>query len=268
MISAQNISVKIQNKILLDGVSVDFGANEFCAILGANGAGKSTLLKSIAGFQEIAGGAIQFFGREINNWNTTEVAKYRSVLQQNVQVSGDMTVAEIVALGRYPYKIIDPIKEKDLVEECLLRFELSNFADRSIHSLSGGEQQRVHFARAYIQLLDPKNSEKKSVMFLDEPLNNLDINYQMQILTEAQRFVAEGLGTVIVVLHDLNLAQQFCDRVILMKDGKIIADGHPDHSLSSELLLEVFNISIRKQIAVDGTAFYLPENQYQLNNVI
>lgn len=256
MIRINNLSVNLEHKCLLDVKDLSFSENEFCVLLGANGAGKSTLLKVLTGVTKF-NGHIFFKDKTLNSWNQTEIAQHRSVLQQSTSVLTNLSVYETIELGRYPYRKANPKSERELLNSIIKKFELTHFENRPIHSLSGGEQQRVHFARAYAQLID-ENSTKKGVLFLDEPLNNLDIQNQLVILHEARDFVDKGKGSVIMVIHDINLANQFSDRVILLKKGKIIADGSPENVLTEDNLSKTFKTSIKVESTLSGSNYFLP----------
>lgn len=258
MIRINNVSVNLEQKCLLEVEDLSFSENEFCTLLGANGAGKSTLLKVLTGVTKF-NGLIFFKDRKLNSWNQTEIAQHRSVLQQTTTIGTNLSVYETIELGRYPYKKANPKNERELIKAIIKQFDLDDFENRLIHSLSGGEQQRVHFARAYAQLFQEEITTKKGVLFLDEPLNNLDIQNQLVILHEAREFVDKGRGSVIMVIHDINLANQFSDRVILLKKGRIIADGSPENVLTEENLSKTFITSIKVESTLSGKNYFLPK---------
>lgn len=258
MLKIENISVNIEGKNLLKIKELFFTENEFCTILGSNGAGKSTLIKVLTGLSKFEG-HLSFKDKYFKNWDEKELAKHRSVLQQSSAVTTNLSVTEILELGRYPYGRENLKTEKQLLRSILKQFNLEDFENRKIHTLSGGEQQRVHFARAYVQLIENGESNKNGLLFLDEPLNNLDIQNQLIILREARKFVDNRKGTVILVLHDINLANQFSDRILLMKNGRIIADGKPENVLTEENLTKTFITSIKVESTLSGNNYFTPK---------
>ncbi len=244
MISIQNISISFGNFNVLNDVSVDFKKGELTCILGPNGAGKSTLLKAASGWLKSVNGSISYNGGCIKSKKVNELSKQRAFLSQKLNSSTDIRVEELVMMGRYTYYKNHPSDlDQEIVNRAMMQFGVDKMAKRSVSMLSGGEQQRVHLARVIAQI---HNEEKYSkFLLLDEPVNNLDIKYQHMILSQSQTLAFEGIG-VICVLHDLNLAFSYADRIILMKNGKIELDTRDIERISKEKLEEIYEVSYDK----------------------
>ena len=244
MISVQNISIAFKDFHVLRNVSVDFKSGEFTCILGPNGAGKSTLLKAASGWLKASKGSITYNGECINKRRVSELSKHRAFLSQKLNSNTDIRVEELVMMGRYTYFKNKPSDEDlQIVQKAMVQFGVEKMAKRSLGILSGGEQQRVHLARVIAQINNQEEHSK--FLLLDEPVNNLDIKYQHMILRQGQLLASEGIG-VICVLHDLNLAFNYADRILLMKNGNIELDTRDVSSISKEKLEEIYEVSYDK----------------------
>lgn len=234
MIEAKNIHYKT----ILQDISLNIKSGEMTVIVGPNGAGKSTLLKILAGTLKATSGEVSLYNQKIETFNVHELSKVRAMLSQHYRLSADFLVKDIVLMGRYPHFKDNPSKEDfEVVAETLELTGTSHLAERSILSLSGGEQQRVQLARVLAQLWH----QKEAILLLDEPISSLDIRYQFEILEIAKQKSQEGF-TVVAVLHDLNLALRFADQLILLKKGKKYADGIPSQFITNSLLSDVYDI--------------------------
>jgi iron complex transport system ATP-binding protein len=256
MIVTKNISFSIgKNQWLLKDISVTAHFGEFVVILGPNGAGKSTLLKILAGSLIPTKGRIEFMNKPFTDFTKEELAKRRAVLAQHYNVTSDFLVNEIVMMGRYPHFDGRPtLKDREIVKDALQLTGTMHLSDRNINSLSGGEQQRVHLARVLAQIT---NKTTNNLLLLDEPVSSLDIQYQHTVLNIAKQKSKEG-NAVIMVLHDLNLAAQYADRIIILKEGQKYADDIPLKALQSKLLTEVYNIPLRL-FNERGQLFVMPD---------
>lgn len=242
MIETKCINYKIANKYLIHDINIQINAGEVVAIVGANGAGKSTLLKVLAGALQPSSGQIWLNHKALSIWKQDELAKVRGVLSQSVHLSFPMTALEIVALGRYAYHGQESSAEALRVAMWALeQVKMQAFANRSLLTLSGGEQQRVHLSRVLAQIRE-KEFEQTKYLLLDEPVSSLDIAQQHHLLSLVRNFSRSlGLG-VLVIIHDMNLAAQYADRVIMLKKGEIIESGVPKKVFMPETIFEVFGV--------------------------
>jgi iron complex transport system ATP-binding protein len=202
-------------------------------LLGPNGAGKSTLLRVIAGIDRPTRGRVLLDGGAVHALRRRDAARRIALLEQNASLSGDLTVTEVVLLGRIPHRsgpfdIGDGTDDRAIAARALAAAAALPLADRSWHSLSGGERQRVQIARALTQ--------QPSLLLLDEPTNHLDVSAQLSLLARVR-----GLGlTSIAALHDLNLAAAYCDHLIVLTEGRLVAAGTPEQVLRPELIKRVY----------------------------
>ena len=206
-------------------------------ILGPNGSGKSTLLDLLCGLQTPQSGAIEFYGRPLQSWSRRQLARMEALVPQEFTVRYGFTVREIVAMGLHPHlhRFATPSEpDLELIETTLAATGIANLADRSVTQLSGGEKQRVAVARALVQ--------QPEVLVLDEATSSLDIHHSLEILRLIRhRFESEALQ-VVAVMHDLNLASFFCDRLIFLKEGKVVAQGRTEEMLTPEIIAAVYGV--------------------------
>ncbi|WBL25889.1 heme ABC transporter ATP-binding protein [Zunongwangia sp. HGR-M22] len=237
MLEVHQLNISIKNRKLLQDINFSIKAGELFVIIGPNGAGKSTLLKALT--EEINySGEIHFQQKSIKNWATGNLAKTRAKFSQHHQQDIPLPVSEVVMMGRYPYFTSRPgIYDLKVVSESLELTEMSHFKNRLYNQLSGGEKQRVHLSRVFAQL---NNEFQEKLLLLDEPLNNLDIYYQHKVLEAVRGFVKKG-NMAAIVMHDLNLAAQFADRILLLKDGKTVKYGTPHQVLTSQTICNVYD---------------------------
>jgi len=208
------------------------------ALLGSNGAGKSTLMRLLSGERKPDSGRIILYGENIKDYNRKILAAKRAYLQQHNPIAMAFTVKEVVMMGRYGFTGLPAAKnDQTAVLETMELCGLTDLADRSMLSLSGGEQQRVHLARVLAQLWDNKNA----LLLLDEPTNNMDLQFQHQTLAIAAAMAKQGY-MIVVVLHDINLAAQYANRIIILKDGRKWWDGTPAQVLTSQHIYTAFGI--------------------------
>lgn len=238
VLEINNLSFSYGTNKILEQVNLKIEEQEIFGILGPNGSGKSTLLRLISNYLSPEAGSIKLSKRDITTYSQSELTTKLSVLPQQQQVSFDFTVREIVGMGRKPYlKRWQGLTTADqaIINECLELTNTTQFADRRIHSLSGGEQQRVFLAQTLAQ--DPE------VLLLDEPTSELDINYQLEIFNLIKDLQEQGI-TIIVIMHNLNLASQYCDRLALLNERQIKKVGTPAEVITAENIKEVYGCSI------------------------
>jgi iron complex transport system ATP-binding protein len=236
LVAAEGIVVEIGGRRILDGVAMEVRAGEVVALVGPNGAGKSTLLGVLSGDLAPAAGRVVIDGAALGAWREHELALRRSVLPQQVAVSFPFRVVDVVRMGRSPWAgLPDDERDDDVVRESLVRTDALHLAPRAFPSLSGGERARVALARVLAQ--------RTQVVFLDEPTAALDLHHQELVLDQARACADRG-DAVVVVLHDLGLAAAHADRVVVIADGRVRADGPPDEVLVPELLSAVYHHDI------------------------
>ncbi|WP_293915946.1 MULTISPECIES: heme ABC transporter ATP-binding protein [unclassified Sphingobacterium] len=238
MLRVEKLTYELKGRKLLKDVSFQLREGEVLALLGANGAGKSTLMRLLSGDIEATEGSIHLYGKPLGSYHVTELAKRRAMLSQQNAMSMAFKVKDIVIMGRYPHFKSSPGKhDLDIVNEVMKICGVELFADRSYLSLSGGEQQRVQLARVLAQLWDNPDS----LLLLDEPVSALDLRYQQQVLAIAKALSRKGF-MVVVVLHDVNLASIYADRIIMLKNGRKWFDGTPIEVLDKQSLYTVFSV--------------------------
>jgi iron complex transport system ATP-binding protein len=244
MLRTENISYSIGKKSILAEVSAEFHPGEFNMILGPNGSGKSTFLKIFSGEIHANQGNVFYDGKRIKEIKTDDLAKYRAVMSQQPELSFPLTVDEVVMMGRYPHFNFNPNKKDMAICEAVMeRMNLASFSERNYLTLSGGEKQRVQFARVLAQVWEQPAAGTR-YLFLDEPLASLDINYQQEFLQVAREFTKEDT-VLVAVMHDINLATQYGDRLFFLKQGELIAHGRPKEIINESLIKKVFDVDVR-----------------------
>lgn len=251
MIEAVKISYYVRHSCLVDEVSLTAEPGEFLVIMGPNGAGKSTLLKMLSGSLVPHKGTVTCNGKWVKEYSASSLAKIRAVLSQQYSIGFPIEAKEVVMMGRYPHFRNFPTRED---EACVLaamdRMEVGHLAQRDYHSLSGGEAQKIQMCRVLAQLGDPVRKETH-YLFLDEPVLHLDIKYQHQLLKEARSLTRQQV-TIIAVLHDLNLALQYADRILFLKEGKLVGTVSDQSSITTGLIKNVFDVDGQIQSRPDG----------------
>ena len=229
----KDITYSINSKLIVDGVSLGIEEGTLVGLVGPNGCGKSTLLKNIYRTYQPDSGVVYIDGKSTNGLTNRELAHEMSVMQQENVVEFDMTVFDMAMLGRFSHQKMfgnDMQHERELVREALREVGMENYEERSFLSLSGGEKQRTLVARALVQ--------NAPLIILDEPTNHLDIGYQYQIMSILKK---QNL-TVFSSVHDLNIAACYCDRIVLMKAGKIVDVGTPEEMFVPEKIKYLFGV--------------------------
>lgn len=223
---------------ILHDLNFSIQAGDFVGIIGKNGAGKSTLLKSMRGFLPLDKGEILLADRRVQDYSQRELARKIAYLQQQVELTFDYTVRDMVMAGRYPYKKWwqqQGDEDDRIIEACMKYTDVLDMAERPIRALSGGQRQRVLLAKVLAQ--------QTPVLFLDEPAAGLDLFYQEQIFRFCRELSARG-KTVVMVVHELNLADRYCSRLMLLRQGNVLADAAPQQVLTDELLSAGYGTAI------------------------
>jgi len=247
MLRARNITVALRERRLLDDVSIHVTPGETVAILGENGAGKTTLLRALAGDRQPSGarqtGDVTLAGRPIRAWPLHERARLRAVLPQRPEIAFAFNAREVAGFGRYAHHGGWRSPEDHGIADAALRLtDAFHLAEREVTTLSGGEQARVHLASVFAQLWEPQSASPRFLL-LDEPTAALDLAHQHQLLETAREFAqTRGIG-VVAILHDLNLAAMYADRVVVLLHGAVIADGTPRDVLQPSTIGEGFAVA-------------------------
>jgi iron complex transport system ATP-binding protein len=250
MLRSEHLTFKVGGKTLLHDTTIEFAPNQFHVIVGANGAGKSTLLKLLAGDQKPSSGKIYLNNRELEHYSKKELATRRAVLSQHYDITFPITANEIVLMGRYPYFTTSPTtKDVSIQKQAMALMQVEEFSDRDYNTLSGGEAQKVQMSRVLAQIWEAKKGEEK-ILFLDEPVSHLDVKYQYQLLQIA-RNLCSRYTTVIAILHDINLAISFADRILFMKQGRVTHEVDSQSSISTAIIDEAFDVK-SKIIHLEG----------------
>lgn len=239
MLKASNVHFCIRQRPIVDEVSLELNPGEILAILGPNGAGKSTFFKILSGEVRCKHGAIGYNGHDIHRLKSKELAEVRAVMPQHTQVNFPFTVQEVVELGLISTKAKDPFK---LIREVLEATNTIHLREQVFNTLSGGEKQRVQLARVLVQIWENKPFPR--YLLLDEPTASLDIAQQHAVLKILKTLKSRNIG-ILVILHELNLAAQYADKIALLKNGVLAKAGTVEEVLDEEILAQVFDHPIQ-----------------------
>ena len=240
MLRANQLTISRQGNTLLDNVSCEIDTKQLVALVGHNGSGKSTLIKALAGEMASSSGTITLDERDISDYGSKELARHMAYLPQQLPDAAGFTVRELVMLGRYPHQkwLQKPTQaDKDSVEQALKVTQTEAFSDRITSTLSGGERARAWLAMCLAQ--DTK------YLLLDEPLAALDMHYQIEVIQLIRRLVDEQGLSVVIIIHDINLAAQYADRIIALKNGRVCHNGTIKSTMQSEVLYDIFNVDMQ-----------------------
>lgn len=235
MIEVKNLTKKYGSKTVVDNVSFNIEKGKITSFIGPNGAGKSTVLSMISRIMDKDNGTVIIDGTELEKWNDKELAKKLSILKQSNNINVRLTIREIVSFGRYPH-CEGRLTEEDIkyVDEAIEYMELKDIENKYLDELSGGQRQR-----AYIAMVLAQNTE---YVFLDEPLNNLDMKHSVSMMKVFRRLVDELGKTVVIVLHDINFASVYSDNIVVLKNGKIAKDDTTENIIHKETLEDIYEI--------------------------
>ena len=240
MLRVNQMTIHRQGNTLLDNVSFEVGARQLVALVGHNGSGKSTLIKALAGEMKSSKGEVSLDERAISEYGSKALARKMAYLPQQLPEAAGFTVRELVMLGRYPHQkwLQKPSQaDHDKVAEAMRVTQVERFADRLTSTLSGGERARAWLAMCLAQDTD--------YLLLDEPLAALDMHYQMEVIELIRRLVDEQGLSVIIIIHDINLAAQYADRIIALKGGRICHNGDISSTMQPSILHDIFNVTMQ-----------------------
>jgi len=239
MPQADKISLSYQHKPIIQDLSVAISRHQITAIVGPNGSGKSTLLKLLGGLVKPNEGEVLLSQKPLCKWRPKPLAKTLALLGQNPQAPGGMLVRQLVGHGRFPYLgLFNTLSQLDqrAITWALRKTQLEHIQHQPLEHLSGGERQRAWLAMALAQ--------QSEILLLDEPTTYLDLGHQFQLLDLLKQLQVHERKTIVMVLHDINQASQFSDRIIALKNGSIIADGTPQQVVTAQIIKQLFNIEV------------------------
>jgi len=244
MIEIDNVTFHHGKARILNDVSLKIEKGGVTALIGPNGAGKSTLFALMARLLALQSGRISFDGMDIRHSPPRELAKKLAILRQDTSVATRISVRDMVGFGRFPHHLGRPAPEdREKVAGALTEFDLTGFADRFIDELSGGQRQRVLVAMAYAQ--------DTEYLLLDEPLNNLDMHYARALMRQLRELADTHGKTIVVVLHEINYAAAYADRIVALKDGEVVSQARTAEFMTEENLSRIYNMDVRIEM-VDG----------------
>lgn len=237
MITIDSVAKRYGERIVVDDVTLEIPRGGVTAVIGPNGAGKSTLLKLISRLEPMSAGVVTVDGLDVTTTKSAELAKRLAVLRQENHVTMRLTVRDLVGFGRFPHSG-GRLTADDLphIEQAMAFLGLTELADRSLDELSGGQRQRAFVAMVIAQDAD--------YVLLDEPLNSLDMRHAVQMMQHLRRIAIELGKTVVIVLHDINFASVYADRIIAMREGRVVHEGPTAELMTSERLAEVYDLYI------------------------
>ncbi|WP_165004030.1 MULTISPECIES: ATP-binding cassette domain-containing protein [unclassified Enterococcus] len=249
MIDLQKVNKSYHGNAVVKDVQLTIPERQLTAFIGPNGAGKSTVLSMISRLIQKDTGEIYLDHNEVKSWRSNELAKKLSILKQSNEINVQITVKELIEFGRFPYtKGRLTGKDHEIVQESMHHLGLEKLAEQTIDTLSGGQLQRAYIAMVLAQDTD--------YILLDEPLNNLDMNFAVQIMQILKNLVQELGKTIVIVLHDINFAASYADEIIAMKDGELFTQGKTNEIIQKQVLDELYEMDIRI-CEIEGRRFCL-----------
>jgi iron complex transport system ATP-binding protein len=236
---AQGVTCGYDGRKVLQGVDLALPQGDFLGVLGPNGSGKSTLVKALSGVLPLESGEVRLFGRPLSTLSRREIARRLAVVPQSTSLFFSFSVLDIVLMGRTPHLSrwrSEQRTDYDIARQALERVDALHLQDRPVTELSSGERQRVFIARALAQ--------EPEILLLDEPTTYLDINHQLEIFEFLRQLNEEQHLTLLCVSHDLNLAAEYCRRLLLLHEGRVFAQGPPEQILTAEHLAAVYHVAL------------------------
>ena len=260
-LAAENISVTIGGKNILQDVSYKFSSGKRTAIIGPNGAGKSTLLKVLCLLNEKFSGVVTIDGKNIREVGRNNLSKVMAILPQERDAPQDTTIRQLVSFGRFPHRKFfggESQEDSEAIKNALVLTKLTEFENRQVASLSGGERQRAWLAMTLAQ--------RPKILLLDEPTTYLDIAHQLEVMDIIADVNRKFSTTIIMVLHDINHARFYSDEILIIKDKKIFAAGEPKKILTAQILGEVFNVAADIFTNANGDEIIFPIKKLRRQN--
>lgn len=239
VLEARGLTCGYEGRTVLRGVDLALRQGDFLGVLGPNGCGKSTLVKALSGVLPLESGEVRLFNRPLTSFSRREIARRLAVVPQSTPLFFSFSVLDIVLMGRTPYLTRWQSEQRadyDIARRALERVDALHLQDRPVTELSSGELQRVVIARALAQ--------EPEILLLDEPTTYLDINHQLEIFEFLQQLNEEHHLTLLCVSHDLNLAAEYCHRLLLLQEGRVFAEGPPEQILTAEHIAEVYRVTL------------------------
>ncbi|MEV8369131.1 ABC transporter ATP-binding protein [Microbacterium sp. NPDC064584] len=259
-LSAESLSLAYGDRVIVDGLDLTIPSGAITAIVGANGCGKSTLLRALARLISPRSGQVILDGKALHGRPTKEIARTLGLLPQSPVAPEGIAVADLVGRGRHPHQRMlarSTAHDYDVVARSLAATGITEFADRSVDELSGGQRQRVWIAMALAQETD--------ILLLDEPTTFLDLTHQIEVLDLLTDLNREQGTTIVMVLHDINLAARYADHLFALRDGRVVTGGRPAEVLTSELIRDVFELeALVVPDPVSGTPMVLPRGRHHV----
>ena len=244
-LSLKSVSLKLDNRQILKDVSLEINEGEIVSVIGPNGAGKSTLLNVLSGDISPDSGNTTYDNKQLNKISIQERAFTRSVMSQMQTLVFNFNVKDVVEMGWLQRGNSDFSSNFSMAFEAVTKeCNVHNLVHRNFNTLSGGEQRRVHFARTLLQLWRPSRSNDPRYLLLDEPTANLDLSSEMLLMNILKARASSNVG-ILVILHDLNLASHFADKIAIMKDGEIKAFGKPEEIMTDDFLTSIYEVPIK-----------------------
>ena len=235
-LSAEGLSYSVEAQTLLDNVRLHAKQGQFVGLIGPNGAGKSTLLRALSGMLKHQHGAVLLEGTDLRSLSSRDVAASMALVSQIAPYTHGFTSFELVLMGRYPHLgrfQIEDSEDSRIARDAMRQTDTERFADRTLDTLSGGERQRVFVSRALAQ--------QPRILLLDEPTSNLDVFHQLKVLDLVRQLVNDGL-TAVAAIHDLFMAARYCDRLVLLSAGRVLAEGTPEEVLTPDAVESAFGV--------------------------
>lgn len=242
MFEVKSVSIRYEQQTVIDDVSFTVGQGEIVSIIGPNGSGKSTLLKGISRLIPYHSGTVLLEGKDLKSMTSKQVARMMCLLSQKNQAPSDMTVVDLVSYGRYPHKKwYEKLnsEDMDIVHWALQKTSLTTYKDRRVSALSGGESQRAWIAMALAQ--------RPKIMLLDEPTTYLDISHQHEVLELVSELNRDMGMTVVMVLHDLNQAARYSEKMVVVQSGKLAVTGQPDEVMTPQMIRDIYAMKAEVQ---------------------